>query len=61
MIEAAEVHATQSGAKVLEAYPVDPDSPSYRFGGFLPAFEELGYKKIGRKGSRRYVVRKSIK
>jgi GNAT superfamily N-acetyltransferase len=61
LIEAAETHAAQSGATVLEAYPVDPDSPSYRFGGFLPTFEELGYKKIGRKGARRYVVRKSIK
>jgi GNAT superfamily N-acetyltransferase len=61
LIAAAEIHAAQSGATVLEAYPVDPDSPSYRFGGFLPAFEELGYKNVGRKGSRRYVVRKSIK
>jgi GNAT superfamily N-acetyltransferase len=61
LIEAAEVHAAQSGATILEAYPVDPDSPSYRFGGFLSAFEGLGYEKIGRKGSRRYVVRKSIK
>jgi len=61
LIEAAEIHAARNGATVLEAYPVDPDSPSYRFGGFLPAFEELGYEKIGRKGSRRHVVRKSIK
>jgi len=61
LIEAAEIHAAQSGATVLEAYPVDRDSPSYRFGGFLPAFEELGYKSVGRKGSRRYIVRKSIK
>jgi GNAT superfamily N-acetyltransferase len=61
LIEAAEIHAAQSGATVLEAYPVDPDSPSYRFGGFLPTFEELGYKSVGGKGSRRYVVRKSIK
>jgi GNAT superfamily N-acetyltransferase len=61
LIEAAEDHAAESGATMLEAYPVDRDSPSYRFGGFLPAFEQLGYKKIGRKGSRRYVVRKSVK
>jgi hypothetical protein len=61
LIEAAEIQAAQNGATVLEAYPVDPDSPSYRFGGFLSAFEELGYEKIGRKGSRRHVVRKAIK
>lgn len=61
LIEAAEIHAAQNGATVLEAYPVDRDAPSYRFGGFLPAFEQLGYKNIGRKGSRRYVVRKAMK
>jgi len=60
LIQAAETHAAQCGATVIEAYPVDPDSPSYRFGGFLSVFEELGYEQLGRKGSRRYVVRKSI-
>jgi len=33
MIEAAVEHARARGASIVEAYPVDPDSPSYRFMG----------------------------
>ena len=57
LIEAARAHAKKRGANVLEAYPVDPKSPSYRFMGFVPAFERLGFKEIGKAGSRRHVMR----
>ena len=60
LIAAAEAHAADHGATMLEGYPVDPDSPSYRFGGFLPAFEQAGYSKVGHKGTRRHVVRKVL-
>lgn len=60
MVAAAEEHAARNGATMLEGYPVDPDSPSYRFGGYLPAFEQAGYAVVSRKGSRRHVVRKII-
>lgn len=53
---AAEV-ARAHGATLLEAYPVDPDSPSYRFGGFVPAYERRGFVEVGRAGSRRHVMR----
>jgi len=42
LIDAAVEHAFQRGATVIEAYPVDPNSPSYRFMGFVPKFEECG-------------------
>ena len=45
---------------MLEGYPVDPDSPSYRFGGYVPAFEQAGYALVGRKGERRHIVRKIL-
>jgi GNAT superfamily N-acetyltransferase len=61
LIDAAKHHARAHGATVLEAYPVDPDSPSYRFGGFLPTFEQTGFVRIGRAGSRRHVVRYRLK
>jgi GNAT superfamily N-acetyltransferase len=61
LIEAAKHHARAYGATVLEAYPVDPDSPSYRFGGFLPTFEETEFVRIGRAGSRRHIVRHRLK
>jgi GNAT superfamily N-acetyltransferase len=36
MLDAAVAHARARGAAVVEAYPVDPDSPSYRFTGVRP-------------------------
>jgi GNAT superfamily N-acetyltransferase len=57
LIKAATAYATKRGATVLEAYPVDPASPSYRFMGFVPAFERLGFKPAGNAGSRRHVMR----
>ena len=60
LITAAEMHAANNGATLLEGYPVDQNSPSYRFGGFLPAFEQAGYLLVGHKGARRHVVRKVL-
>lgn len=57
LIKAAITHARKRGGKVLEAYPVDPDSPSYRFMGFVETFEQLGFQGVGREGSRRHVYR----
>lgn len=57
LIEAAKAYAAKRGGTVLEAYPVAPDSPSYRHMGFVPAFERLGFKHVGKAGSRRNVMR----
>lgn len=57
LIQAAADHARANGAKVLEAYPVDPDSPSYRFMGFVSSFAAAGFRHVGRAGSRRHVMR----
>lgn len=60
LLAAAETHAALHGAKAIEAYPVDPDSPSYKFSGFLPAFTALGYVPVGTVGTRRHVVQKTL-
>jgi hypothetical protein len=60
LLGAAESHAAQEGATMIEAYPVDRDSPSYRFSGFLPAFEASGYVPVGTVCTRRHVVRKVL-
>jgi len=60
LLAAAEQHAAQGGAHMIEAYSVDPDSPSYRFSGFLPSFEKAGYHAVNRVGLRRHVVRKRL-
>ena len=60
-IEAALDHAGQHGATVVEAYPVEPDSPSYRFMGFISSFEAAGFTEVGRAGSRRHVMRRRLR
>ncbi|MFA7249866.1 MAG: GNAT family N-acetyltransferase [Dehalococcoidia bacterium] len=57
LIGAAVKHARAQGASVVEAYPVDPDSPSYRFMGFVSTFRDLGFVEVGRAGTRRHVMR----
>lgn len=61
LICAAIQHSRLRGADILEAYPVDPESPSYRFMGFVPMFEELGFKEVRRAGSRRHVMRLDLR
>lgn len=60
MLEQAVSLAEKSGAKVVEGYPVDPDSPSYRFMGFVSLFERCGFKVAGKTGSRRHVMRREL-
>jgi GNAT superfamily N-acetyltransferase len=48
--------ARKHGAKVVEAYPVDLDSPSYRFMGFVDVFKKDGFIETGRAGKRRHVM-----
>jgi hypothetical protein len=60
MLSAAIETARRHGATVVEAYPVDPDSPSYRFMGFVPLFRAAGFKSAGRAGTRRHVMRLNL-
>ncbi len=60
MIEAAVAHAKAGGATIVEGYPVDPHSPSYRFMGFVEAFAAAGFREVGRAGSRRHVMRLAL-
>lgn len=56
LIEDAKKYAANRGAKYLEAYPVAPDSPSYRFMGFIRSFEKAGFEFVKMAGSRRHVM-----
>lgn len=56
LIAAAARHAKKHKAEILEAYPVDPDSPSYRHMGFVPAFKREGFTPAGREGARRHIM-----
>lgn len=56
LLAAAIKTALKHGARVVESYPVDPDSPSYRFMGFVDVFKKAGFKETGRAGKRRHVM-----
>ena len=56
LLDAAIERARDRGAHVLEAYPVDPDSPSYQYMGRVPTFEAAGFVEQGMAGTRRHVM-----
>ena len=60
LLDAAVEHASSRSASVVEAYPVDPDSPSYGFMGRVPLFEAAGFREVGTAGSRRHVMRLEV-
>lgn len=60
LLAAATDHARSNGATAIEAYPVDPDSPSYRFMGFVDLFRRAGFEAVGKAGSRRHVMRLAL-
>ena len=61
IIEAAVQHARTRGATVVEAYPVDPESPSYRFMGYVKTFSAAGFHEVCRAGARRHVMRRELR
>jgi GNAT superfamily N-acetyltransferase len=60
VLRATIEHAARNGATTVEGYPVDADSPSYRFMGFVETFSKAGFQEVGRVGQRRHVMRLPI-
>ncbi len=56
LIEEAQAYARENGAAYLEAFPVEPDSPSYRHMGFIETFNHAGFVHTHRTGTRRHVM-----
>lgn len=61
MIDAALHYARTQGGVRVEAFPVEPNSPSYRFCGFTPQFRRLGFQETGKVGSRRKIFAKDLR
>jgi GNAT superfamily N-acetyltransferase len=61
LIREAVDRAARNGATIVEAYPVDPRSPSYRFMGFVETFRAAGFKEVGSAGRRRHVMRLAVR
>jgi GNAT superfamily N-acetyltransferase len=60
LLQAAIREATARGATVIEAYPVDPEAPSYRYMGFTSMFRAAGFRELGRAGTRRHVMQLAV-
>jgi GNAT superfamily N-acetyltransferase len=56
LIEHAKKYAKKNRAKYVEAYPVEPKSPSYRFMGFIKSFDKAGFNFVKKAGTRRHVM-----
>lgn len=61
LLDVAIKYAKENGAEYVEAYPVEPDSPSYRFMGFKPTFEKAKFTFVKKAGKRRNVMLLELK
>jgi len=61
LIEAAVDYARSRGAKIVEAYPVDPATGQFdsgsAFTGTIGTFRRLGFEEVARRSKRRAVLR----
>jgi GNAT superfamily N-acetyltransferase len=64
LIEAAAEHARGKGARILEAYPVEPSSgptaDAFAFTGLATAFRKAGFTEAARRSPRRAVWRRAL-
>ncbi|MDA1036377.1 MAG: GNAT family N-acetyltransferase [Chloroflexi bacterium] len=60
LIAAAVDYAREHGATLVEAYPVDPDSPRDGFMGFLSSFEHVGFREVAAPEKGRHIVQLTL-
>lgn len=63
-IEGAVEYARKCGARIVEAYPIDPDQtnmpPAFVWTGLLGAYQEVGFVEVARRSRTRPIVRFTI-
>jgi GNAT superfamily N-acetyltransferase len=63
LLAAAIDHAARNGARIVEAYPVDPAARRYSnaeaYTGLVPLFEEAGFREVARRENRP-IMRKRV-
>jgi GNAT superfamily N-acetyltransferase len=61
LLKAAVAHAAQSGAKIVEGYPVEPKKDPmpdvFAFTGMGSAFRKAGFKEVARRSPTRPIMR----
>jgi GNAT superfamily N-acetyltransferase len=65
LIDAAGKYARQKGARILEAYPVEPQKKNmpdlFAYTGFSSAFRKAGFQEIIRRSETRPMMRKKLR
>ncbi len=61
LITTAVNHARDNGAKIIEAYPEDPDKPQipdvFAYTGFVSSFRKAGFIEVARRSATRPIMR----
>ena len=60
LLKAAVQHARDSGARVVEGYPVDPGAPSYTYMGSPGTFLKAGFTDVTPQGRERRIFRVAL-
>ena len=63
LIEVAVAHARSNGAKVVEAYPIDPKGPqpdAFVWTGLASAYERAGFREAARRSPTRPIMRREV-
>jgi GNAT superfamily N-acetyltransferase len=63
LVQAAERHAREAGASILEAYPVDPrgaTASAFLYTGLASTFRAAGFEEVLRRSPTRPIVRKLL-
>lgn len=65
LIEGAVAHAKKHGARVVEAYPVEPKKGRmpdvFAFTGLASAFRKAGFREIARRSETRPILRRTLR
>ena len=65
LVEGAVAHARTHGARIVEAYPVDPRRPDvpdvFAYHGFLSTFTKLRFREVARRSPTRPIVRRRLR
>lgn len=64
LAQAAVIYAADQGARIVEAYPVEPKNKKlpdvFFYTGFVSVFQQVGFVEVARRSENRPVMRKEI-
>jgi GNAT superfamily N-acetyltransferase len=65
LIRGAVEHARRLGARIVEAYPIEPGGrdypPAFAYTGIASAFARAGFAEVGRRAPTRPILRRAVR